>query len=117
MHLPVGVGDGAALFGKGGGGQDHIGIIGGFGDENILHHQMLQLGQSIPRMGHIWIGHGWVFAQHIHAANIACVHSIHDFGDGETFVGVQWLIHTTIAGPDVSEFGPDLIADHGLHVG
>ena len=117
LHLPVGIGDRAALFRKGGGGQDDIGIIGRFGDKNILHHQMLQLGQSIPRMGHIRIRHGGVLAQHIHAANIAPVHSIHDFGNGETFVGVQRFIYAAIAGPDRRKFGTDIIADHGLHIG
>ena len=65
---------------------------------------MFELGQSIPRMGHIRIGHGWIFTQHIHAANIARVHGIHDFCDGETFVGIQRLVHTAITTPDLCKF-------------
>mmetsp|Transcript_22998 Transcript_22998/g.38834 ORF Transcript_22998/g.38834 Transcript_22998/m.38834 type:complete len:682 (+) Transcript_22998:1800-3845(+) len=88
LDLPVGVGHGAGFLGKGRRRQDHIGIIRRLGDENILHHQVIQLGQRIARMLHIRVRHGRVFAQHIHRLDVARVNVIHDLGDGQTlFVG------------------------------
>ena len=41
LDLPVGVGDGAVLFRPGRRGQHHIGMERGFGQEYILHHEVL----------------------------------------------------------------------------
>ena len=55
LHLPVGVGEGAPLLGVRRGWQDHVGVPGRLGEEQILHHQMLELGQRLARMLHVGI--------------------------------------------------------------
>jgi len=41
LHLPVGVGDGAVLLRPGRGRQHDIGVFRGFGQEDVLHDEML----------------------------------------------------------------------------
>ena len=45
LDLPVGIGDGAVLLRPGRGRQDDIGVFRGLGQEQILHDEMLELGQ------------------------------------------------------------------------
>ena len=47
---------------------------------------MVQLGQCIAGMLNVGVRHRRVFAQHIHAANIAVMYRIHDLGHGETLL-------------------------------
>ena len=84
LYRAVGIGEGAVLFRKGAGWQDDVGKIGRFGEENVLHHQMLERRQCFPRMVGVGVGHRRVFAHHVHAANSAGLDRMHHFDDGQT---------------------------------
>ena len=65
--------------------QNHVSIIGSFGQKNILHNQMIQLGKRRTRMIGIRIGHGRIFTKNIHRSDITIMDRIHDFGHGQAF--------------------------------
>ena len=69
LHQAVGVGEGAGLLGEGAGRQDHVGQVGGLGEEDVLHHQVLERGQRLARMVGVGVGHRRVLALHVHAAD------------------------------------------------
>jgi hypothetical protein len=47
LHAAIGIGEGAGLFRKGRGRQDDVGVERGLGDEQILHHEMVELCQRL----------------------------------------------------------------------
>ena len=65
---------------------------GGLGQEEILHHQMLELGERAARMVEIGVRHRRVFALDIHAADLAGMDRVHDLDDGEAALGVELVI-------------------------
>ena len=71
LHQPVGIGEGAGLFREGAGRQDHVGQVGGLGEEDVLHHQVLQRGQRFARMVGVGVGHGRVLA-HAYTCRARC---------------------------------------------
>jgi hypothetical protein len=83
LHRAIGVGEGAGFLRESGRGQDDVGEIAGLGQEDILHHQHVQLRQGFACMTDIGIGHRRVFAHDVHAANFSRVHGIHDFHDSQ----------------------------------
>ena len=87
LDLTVGVRHRARLLRPGGSRQDYVGVIRRFRQENVLHHQMVELGERVAGVLHIRVGHGRVFAKHIHAANVPGVHRIHDLNDGQPLLG------------------------------
>ena len=89
LYHAISIGDGAGFFRPGGRRQHHIGKVGGFGQENILHHQHLELGQTAACMVGVRIGHRRVFTHHVHALDLAVVSGIHDFNHGETGLGIE----------------------------
>ena len=89
LHQPVGVGEGAGLFGKRGRGQDHVGEIRGLGEEDVLHDQHLELRERRARVAHVGIRHRRVLAHHVHATDLARVNGVHDLDDGEAGLGVE----------------------------
>ncbi len=62
LHAPVGVGEGPGLFRKGRGGEHHVRETRGFGEEDILDHQVVELGERAAGMVQIRIGHRRVLA-------------------------------------------------------
>ena len=59
----------------------------------------------------IWVGHGRIFAHHIHAGNATFENDIHDFNHGEAALGFKraspkifhlgtdiWIFHRTVIG-------------------
>ena len=79
LHQPVGVGEGAGLLGKRAGREDHVGQVRRFGQEDVLHDQMIERGQRFARMVRVGVRHRRVLAHHVHAADlpvlIACMTS------------------------------------------
>ena len=71
LHISIGVGKGAGFLGKRGGRQNDVGKIGGFGQENILHHQHVELRQRLTCMIRIGIAHRGILAHDVHAFDIA----------------------------------------------
>ena len=78
LHHAVGVGDGAVLLGPRGGGQHHVGEVAGLGEEDVLHHQVLELRHRRARVVDVRIRHRRVLAHHVHAADLALVGRVHD---------------------------------------
>ena len=89
LHLTVGVGEGAVLLGEGGRRQHHVGEIGGFGQEDVLHHQPVQLGQRVAGVVDVRVGHRRVLAHDVAAVQLAVVDGVHDLDHGQTRVRVQ----------------------------
>ena len=83
LHSAIGVRHRPALFIKGGGRKDHISIVRGFSDEDVLHHKVIQLRQRIARMLHIRVRHRWVFAQDIHRLDLVLMNRVHDLRHGQ----------------------------------
>ena len=83
LHLAVGIGEGAPLLGVGGGRQHHVGVPGGLGEEDVLHHQVLQVGQRLAGVLHVGVGHGRVLAQDVHALDHVVLDGVHDLDHGE----------------------------------
>ena len=71
LHPAVGVGVGAVLLQVGGGRQDHVGELGGLGEEDVLHHEEVQRGQGLADLVDVRVGQERVLAQHVHAAHAA----------------------------------------------
>ena len=92
LHAAVGVGEGAALLGKRRGRQDHVGVERGLGDEEILHHQMVEHGQRPARMLQIGVRHRGVFALDIHAGDFAGMDRVHDLDHGQATHGIEVLM-------------------------
>ncbi len=116
LHHAVGVGDRAGLLGPGGGGQHHIGQPGGFGHEDVLHHQVLQTGQRMARMVQVGVAHGRVFAHDVHAAHLVRIavggkRLVHDFDHGVAGLVVQ------LRAPEVLKPGVRRRVGHALVVG
>ena len=44
LHQAIGVGEAAGFLGEGAGGQDHVGQIRRFGQEDVLHHEVIERG-------------------------------------------------------------------------
>ena len=71
LDAAVGVGEGAGLLGVSGGGQDDVGVAGRLGEEDVLHHQVLQAGEGLAGVVQVGVGHGRVLAHDVHAAHLA----------------------------------------------
>ncbi|MNM80225.1 hypothetical protein D3C81_921890 [compost metagenome] len=89
LHRAVRIGEGASLLGEGRGGQHHIGQAGGLGQENVLHHQMVERGQRLARVLRIRVRHRRVLAHDVHAAHGACLDGLHDLHHGQARLLVQ----------------------------
>ena len=84
LHLAIAVRDRTVLFGPRRGRQHHIRVECCLGEKNVLHHQMLELGQRRAGVIHIRIGHGGVLAHDVDALDDTVVHGIHDFHHRES---------------------------------
>jgi hypothetical protein len=83
------VGEAAIFLGEGAGGQNYVSQIAGFGQENVLHHQVVQSGQRVAGVVGIGVGHGGVFAHHVQAFHVACEYGFHHFHHREAGLVVQ----------------------------
>ena len=92
LHHAIGVGDGTHFLGPRGCGQNNIGQISRFCEEDILHHQHFQFRQTSTCVIGIRIRHGRVFAHHIHALDFAIVGGVHDFNYRQARFGVELRI-------------------------
>ena len=89
LHHAIRVGDRADLLGPRGGGQHDIGEVRGFGEENILHHQMIEGAERFARVIDIGIRHGRILAHDEHAANLVLLRRVDDFDDGEARIRIE----------------------------
>ena len=63
-------------------GKNDIRQVGCFGQEDILHHQVIESRQSLAGMIHVRIGHRGIFAHDEHAANLAFLGRVNGFDNG-----------------------------------
>ena len=82
LHLAVGVGDGAVLLRPAGGRQHDVGIDRGLGEEQVLHHEMLEMRQRLARVVEVGVRHRRVLALDVHALDLVGVDRVHDLDDG-----------------------------------
>ena len=89
LHLAIGVGDGAVLLRPRRGRQDHVGIDRGLGEEEVLHHEMLEMRQRLARVIEIGIGHRRVLAHDVHALDHVGMDRVHDLDHGEALLRIE----------------------------
>ena len=89
LHLTVGVGERAPLLGVRGGRQHDVGVPRRLGQEDVLHDEMLELGQRLARVLHVGVGHRRVLAHDVHAVDLAVVDRVHDLDDGQAALGIE----------------------------
>ena len=83
LHLAVGIGHRARLLRPSRRRQDHVGHHRRLGEEDVLHHEMLELGDAGAGMIEVGIRHRRVLALDIHAPDLAFVRRIDDLDHGE----------------------------------
>ncbi len=83
LHPPLGVGEVAAFLGKGAGGEHHIGQLGGFREEDILHHQKLQLLEPLNDVMLVRIAQHRVLPHNIEPLDAARAGGIDGLGEGK----------------------------------
>ncbi len=111
LHLAIGVGDGAVLLRPARGRQHHIGIDRGLGEEEILHHEMLEMRQRLARMIEIGIGHRRILALDVHALDLVVMDRVHDLDHGLALLRVE------LDAPGLLVLAADLRILHRLVVG
>lgn len=112
LHPPLGIGEVAALLGKGAGGEHHIGELCGFREEDILHHQKLQLLEPFDDVVLIRIAQHRVFTHHVEPLDAARAGGIDGLGEGKAGCARQvWLL------PGGREAGMHFGAGHLLIAG
>ena len=83
LHQPVGVGKAAVLFGKGACREDHIRQIRRFGQEDVLHDQVIQRRQRVAGVVGIRVAHRRVLAHDVQALDLAFVDGVHHLDHGQ----------------------------------
>jgi hypothetical protein len=78
-----------SFSGPGGGRQDDVGKHRRLGQEDVLHHEVIELGQRIAGVVGIRVRHRRVLAHDVHALDLAVVHGIHDLHDGEAGIWIE----------------------------
>ena len=101
LHPAVGVGERAVFLGKRAGWQHDVGMERRFGQEQVLHDQMIQLRQRTAGMVQVGVGHGGVLPLHIHAGDRAGMDGVHDLDHREARDGVDRVV------PILFEMGAD----------
>ena len=91
LHPAVGVGEGAGLLREGGGRQHHVGVQRRLGQEDVLHDEMLELGQRLARMVQVGVRHRRVLAHDVHALDLAGVDRVHDLDHGQAALRIERL--------------------------
>ena len=62
---------------------------GGLGEEDLLHHQVLELCHRLARVAQVGIGHRRVLAHDVHALDPAGEDRVHDLDHRQPRVGIE----------------------------
>ena len=89
LDLPVGVGDRAGLLRPGRGRQYDIGMPGRLGQEQVLHHQMIEFGEGGAGVGGVRVGHRRILAHDVHAVDFAGEDRVDDFNHRQAALRIQ----------------------------
>ena len=111
LHLAIGVGDGAVLLRPGRSRQHHVGIDRGLGEEEVLHHEMLEMRQRLARVIEVGVRHRRILTHDVHALDHVGVDRVHDLDDGEALLRIE------LDAPGVLVAGADLRVVDRLVVG
>ncbi len=71
---------------------------GGLGDEEVLHHEVIEHGQRLARMLQIGVRHRGVFALDIHAVDLAGMDRVHDLDHGQPAHRIELLFPELLEG-------------------
>jgi hypothetical protein len=89
LHQAIGVGEGAGFLRKSAGRQDHIGQVRGLGQEDVLHHHVLQAGHGLAGMVGVGVTHRRVLALHVHALDAAFLGGMHHLHHRQAYLVIQ----------------------------
>jgi hypothetical protein len=90
LHPAVGVGVGAVLLHVGGGGKNHVGELGGLGEEDVLNHEEVQGREGLAHLVDVRVGEERVLAEHVHATHaVGLQHRFDDLRDRQAAVRVE----------------------------
>ena len=64
-------------------GKNDVGHHSRLGEEDVLHDEVLELGDASPRMIEVGVGHRRVLALNVHAADFTCVGRVDDLDHSE----------------------------------
>ena len=70
-------------------GQDHVGVIGRLGQEDLLHDQVLELGERLARVLDVGVGHRRVLAHDVHPRDRPAWIACHDLDDRQPALGIE----------------------------
>ena len=74
---------------RGGRGQDDVGELGGLGEEDVLHHEEVELAGTRCAPCDVGVGEERVLTDDVHAADAAVQRRLDDLDDGLAGVGVE----------------------------
>ena len=103
------VGEGALLLAPAGGGKHHVGQLGRLGEEDVLHHEEIQVLQAAADVGRVGVGHHGVLAHDEEPLQLALPGGLHHLHD--RLAGRGGHLHTV---PVVLELLAHLGAGHLL---
>ena len=83
LHAPLGVGEGAVLFGVGSGRQDDVRQLRRLAQEDILHDQKLGVLERGVHVLDVGVGERGIFAHHPHRFDLARFQSVDHFDEGQ----------------------------------
>ena len=89
LHATVGVGVRALLLHVRAGGKDHVGELGRLGEEDVLHDEELERRKRLADLVDVGVRQEGVLAHHVHPADPAVEHRVHDLGDGQAPLRIQ----------------------------
>ncbi len=74
--------------------QHDVGEVRRFGEEDVLHDQMIERGERFAGVIDIRIGHRRVFAHDVHAANLVLLGGVHDLDHREAGIRIELVRHS-----------------------
>ena len=89
-------------------GRIDVGIDGGLGEEEVLHHEMLEVRERLARVVEIGVRHRRVFALDVHALDLVGVDRVHDLDDGQALLRIELDAPALSTLPRISGSSTDL---------